>query len=136
MITNSGCSVLEPGIGDIACVKDLQTDTIVSTTFECSIFGGVQSSEEIGWSMMNKCLKNPCSGSGYFHHQGVAKKDLDHTGMFSYSASSRTSGLKKDATASVGCVSKTCCVCYGPVGQKGNYCNAQCSDANGGTTID
>ena len=49
MITNSGCSVLEPGIGDIAFVKDLQTDTIVSTTFECSIFGGVQSSQEIGW---------------------------------------------------------------------------------------
>ena len=86
--------------------------------------------------MMNKCLKNPCFGSGHYHHQGISLGTLDHTGVFSYSASAQVSGLKHDATASVGCVGKTCCACYGPVGHKGNYCNKQCNDANGGTVID
>ena len=49
MITDRGCSSLEPGIGDIAYVKDQLTDTIVSTTFECSVFGGLQSSGKLGW---------------------------------------------------------------------------------------
>ena len=49
MITDRGCSVLEPGIGDIAYVKDLLTETIASTTFECSVFGGLQSSGQLGW---------------------------------------------------------------------------------------
>ncbi len=32
--------------------------------------------------MMNDCLKQPCSGSGYYHHKGIAVIDLDHTGVF------------------------------------------------------
>ena len=49
MIADRGCSTFEPGIGDIAYVKDQMTDTIVSTTFECSVFGTLQSSGKLGW---------------------------------------------------------------------------------------
>ena len=35
-------------------------------------------------SMMNKCLKKPCGGSGYFHFKGLPLEALDHTGVFRY----------------------------------------------------
>ena len=37
---------------------------------------------------MNDCLKKPCSGSGYFHFDGKAIIDLDHTGVFRYVSTS------------------------------------------------
>ena len=47
-----GCDHGTPGIGDIAYVKDLQTEEIVSTTFRCSQFGIghiQQPSMKVGW---------------------------------------------------------------------------------------
>ena len=45
-----GCGLGAPGIGDIAYVKDLQTEEIVSTTFRCSQFGiGHHKKSKIGW---------------------------------------------------------------------------------------
>ena len=40
MISEGGC--LSPGIGDIAYVKDLQTEEIVTTTFRCSHFSSYE----------------------------------------------------------------------------------------------
>lgn len=41
MIMNQGgCGPTSPGIGDIAFVKDLRTENIVTTNFRCSKFGG------------------------------------------------------------------------------------------------
>ena len=48
MIVDRGCGPLSPGIGDIAYVKDLMTDKIVTTTFKCSVFGHPHSSS-LGW---------------------------------------------------------------------------------------
>jgi hypothetical protein len=42
MLDDQGCSQDEPGIGNIAYVKDLQTETIVSTGYRCSVFGKYQ----------------------------------------------------------------------------------------------
>ena len=57
MIDKQGCSLDEPGIGDIAYVKDIQTDTIVSTGYRCSVFGKFQ---------------NPFSGFGWV---GISNKE-------------------------------------------------------------
>jgi hypothetical protein len=51
MITYGGCGYRSPGIGDIAYVKDLLVEKVVSTTFQCSVFG-VPKSDTIyqsGW---------------------------------------------------------------------------------------
>ena len=40
ILGQGGCETTSPGIGDIAYVKDLQTEEIVTTTFQCSRFGG------------------------------------------------------------------------------------------------
>ena len=58
-----GCEIGTPGIGDIAYVKDLQTEEIVSTTFRCSQFGiGHHQKSMIGWvrksTDINKIEKN------------------------------------------------------------------------------
>jgi hypothetical protein len=39
MITNAGCHRRSAGIGNIAYVKDLQTEKIVTTKLRCSKFG-------------------------------------------------------------------------------------------------
>ena len=51
MITNRGCAPRTPGIGDIAYVKDLITEKVVSTSFECSVFGDAKSDSvyKSGW---------------------------------------------------------------------------------------
>ena len=65
MIEDRGCDSNSPGIGDIAFVKDLRTDMIVTTTFRCSVFGLAQSGN-LGWVSYNniyftyqltKCLR-------------------------------------------------------------------------------
>ena len=48
LIKDRGCDSNSPGIGDIAFVKDLKTDKIVTTTFKCSVFGLAHSST-LGW---------------------------------------------------------------------------------------
>jgi hypothetical protein len=52
MITDRGCDSNSPGIGDIAFVKDLMTTNIVTTGFQCSVFGLAQSST-LGWVCYN-----------------------------------------------------------------------------------
>ena len=51
MIMNQGgCGKKTPGIGDIAYVKDLLTENIVTTTFKCSKFGiGYHPNSKLGW---------------------------------------------------------------------------------------
>ena len=50
MITDRGCDAVSPGIGDIAYVNDLRAEKIVTTTFECSVFGPNSGSiYKIGW---------------------------------------------------------------------------------------
>ena len=51
MITDHGCDARSPGIGDIAYVKDLMTEKIVTTTFKCSVFGDPKSDtgRKFGW---------------------------------------------------------------------------------------
>ena len=45
---SGGCTKDNPGIGDIAFVKDLQTGKVVNTNFRCSVFSG-HVSKLIGW---------------------------------------------------------------------------------------
>ena len=53
MIIDHGCAQATPGIGNIAYVKDLQTEKIVTTNFRCSVFGGYQdSSTGFGWVIL------------------------------------------------------------------------------------
>lgn len=42
MIDNHGCSQDNPGIGNIAYVKDIRSDKIVTTAYRCSVFGKYQ----------------------------------------------------------------------------------------------
>ena len=39
LLGERGCDVNSPGIGDIAYVKDILTERIVTTNFRCSKFG-------------------------------------------------------------------------------------------------
>ena len=56
MIDDHGCSQDQPGIGNIAYVKDIQTETIVSTQYRCSIFGKYQHPlTGFGWVSMKYC---------------------------------------------------------------------------------
>ena len=55
MVTDTGCDVNSPGIGDIAFVKDLMTGKIVTTKFQCSVFGLAYSST-VGWVCNKKKL--------------------------------------------------------------------------------
>ena len=50
ILNQGGCGPTSPGIGDIAYVKDLQKDDIVTTKFRCSRFGGYyHPSTKFGW---------------------------------------------------------------------------------------
>ena len=50
MIIDHGCAQATPGIGNIAYVKDLQNEKIVTTSFRCSVFGGYHDSATgFGW---------------------------------------------------------------------------------------
>lgn len=50
MIDRQGCSPDEPGIGNIAYVKDIQADSIVNTDYRCSVFGKFRyPSTGFGW---------------------------------------------------------------------------------------
>ena len=57
MLDNGGCDGRSPGIGDIAYVKDLRTEKIVSITFRCSIFGGYHPEYfQMGWVCCQKII--------------------------------------------------------------------------------
>ena len=65
-----GCTKHNPGIGDIAYVKDLQTGKVVNSKFRCSLFGG-HSSPAIGWVSVFK-VKNCWNNSKLIHKRGIA----------------------------------------------------------------
>ena len=48
LVKDRGCDSNAPGIGDIAFVKNLRTEKIVTMAFQCSVFGLPQSST-VGW---------------------------------------------------------------------------------------
>ena len=61
MIIDHGCAQATPGIGNIAYVKDLQTEKIVTTNFRCSVFGSYyDSATGFGWVILlaNLCVLN------------------------------------------------------------------------------
>lgn len=60
MITDNGCEVNSPGIGDVAFVKDLMTGKIVTTKFQCSVFG-LAHSGNVGWVCNKKLFKRTMS---------------------------------------------------------------------------
>ncbi|CAB4007966.1 Hypothetical predicted protein [Paramuricea clavata] len=135
MLITGGCGRLSPGIGDISCVKDLQTEEIVTTKFRCSQFSSHHSkSDGFGWDMLNNCLNSPCSFGFAFHKKYPVQ--IDFSGAFSYSASGNTtSGITHESTSFVGCENHKCCGCFGPVGGKKNYCGTECRAKNGGTFV-
>ena len=47
-IGNGFCAKLHSGIGNISYVKDVLTDSVVTTTFKCSKFG-LHISDALGW---------------------------------------------------------------------------------------
>ena len=48
VIGNGFCAKLHSGIGNISYVKDVQTGSVVTTTFTCSKFG-LHISDALGW---------------------------------------------------------------------------------------
>ena len=57
MMDKQGCAPNEPGIGNIAFVKDIQSDTIVSTEYRCSVFGKFQHPlTGFGWVSIHRCI--------------------------------------------------------------------------------
>ncbi|CAB4035578.1 Hypothetical predicted protein, partial [Paramuricea clavata] len=132
MMTTAGCDQRSAGIGNIAYVKDLQTEKIVTTKLRCSKFGFAHHHLlKFGWTMMNSCLQKPCPwGFAYYH---LIKVQTDNYGGFSFSTTGKISGMDYNATAFVGCDNGHCCGCYGPVGGTKNYCAQNCKAINGGT---
>lgn len=50
ILGKGGCDSNSPGIGDVAFVKDLMTETVMTHSFRCSKFGVAHSPESmIGW---------------------------------------------------------------------------------------
>ena len=50
IINKGGCGRTSPGIGDVQFVKNVLTDTIVTTNFRCSKFGMAHNSKaQFGW---------------------------------------------------------------------------------------
>ena len=45
---SSGCTKDDPGIGDVTFVKDILTESILTTNFKCSIFGP-HTHPSLGW---------------------------------------------------------------------------------------
>ncbi|XP_046857622.1 uncharacterized protein LOC124451035 [Xenia sp. Carnegie-2017] len=123
---SGGCSRLFPGVGNIQYVKDLRSNKIITTNFNCSRFGS-HFHKNFGWGKMNQCLGSPCK-------KGFAHLKLSTTGSFSFSSVSPRSGISDSSTAFVGCDSGKCCVCYGPDSNR-DYCGPKCKAINGGTVI-
>ncbi|XP_028405296.1 uncharacterized protein LOC114527802 [Dendronephthya gigantea] len=133
MVNDIGCPNNLPGIGDISYVKNLMTEEIVSKDFSCSVFGSYSHpSAMIGWSMMNSCLKKPCSNGFAYHPLSVFPIQVDFSGGLSFLAGN-SSGTSDGSTAFFGCDKGKCCACYGPAGGNGVYCGKECTVMNGGT---
>ncbi|XP_028404228.1 uncharacterized protein LOC114526893 [Dendronephthya gigantea] len=133
MTTSDGCDQRSAGIGNIAYVKDLLTEKIVTTKLRCSKFGFAHHILlKFGWAMMNSCLQKPCP-FGFAYHPLVRSAQTDTYGAFSFSKTEVISGMEKNATAFVGCDNGHCCGCFGPVGGTKNYCAQNCKPINGGT---
>ena len=61
MIDKQGCTCNpdQPGIGNIAYLKDIQTDTIVTTRYRCSVFGKFQHDPSTGFGWVGSGVANP-----------------------------------------------------------------------------
>jgi hypothetical protein len=58
MMTTAGCDQRSAGIGNIAYVKDLQTEKIVTTKLRCSKFGFAHHHLlKFGWVCTHKCTE-------------------------------------------------------------------------------
>ena len=58
MVDDQGCDKYKPGIGNIAYVKDIQTEKIVTTGYRCTIFGRFyHPSTGLGWVSINSLQK-------------------------------------------------------------------------------
>jgi hypothetical protein len=65
LLPDHGCDALSPGIGDIAFVNDLRAERVVTTNFECSVFGPNSGSVlKIGWV----CTETSFSYIIWLHH--------------------------------------------------------------------
>ncbi|CAB4020784.1 Hypothetical predicted protein, partial [Paramuricea clavata] len=134
MMNTAGCDQRSAGIGDIAYVKDLLTESIVTTKLRCSKFGfAYHNSVKLGRvpHKMNSCLQKSCPWGFAFHD--FAPQQVDFFGGFSFSTTKSISGMKYKSTASVGCDNGYCCGCYGPLGGRKEYCAGNCKAINGGT---
>ncbi|XP_028393389.1 uncharacterized protein LOC114517771 [Dendronephthya gigantea] len=129
---STGCSMNNPGIGDIKYVKDVQSGSIITTNFKCSIFGP-HTHSNLGWGRMNNCLRNTCQ-NGYGVIPGFLFEYTEF-GSFSYSAVSTSTGMRRNSTAFLGCDNGKCCGCFGPKGGRQNYCGPGCTAINGGTVM-
>ncbi|CAB3999647.1 Hypothetical predicted protein [Paramuricea clavata] len=130
-VGSGGCTDFHSGIGNVSYVKDILTETVVTTKFNCSQFGP---HTDLGWGRMNFCLRNKCSKGYDAFIEGFPFK-LDSHGSFSYSASSEFSGITHGATAFVDCDAGKCCACFGPKGGRGHYCSRECKAVNGGIIL-
>ncbi|XP_028393393.1 uncharacterized protein LOC114517773 isoform X1 [Dendronephthya gigantea] len=130
---STGCSPSTPGIGDIKYVKNVQSGSITTTNFKCSIFGP-HTHNSLGWARMNYCLRNTCK-KGYGVIPGPFSFQYTQYGSFSYSAVSASTGMGRNSTAFLGCDGGKCCGCFGPKGGRQNYCGPGCTAINGGTVM-
>ncbi|XP_028391546.1 uncharacterized protein LOC114516311 [Dendronephthya gigantea] len=135
MIANQGgCGATSPGIGDIAYVKDLQTEKIVATKFRCSQFGTFRHFFlKSGWAMMNECFEKQCPQGFAFHR--VYPIQTDSSGSFSYSVVSETSGISHNSSAFIGCDKGVCCSCFSPPDSTEDLCGTDCKAKPGATLI-
>ncbi|XP_028416631.1 uncharacterized protein LOC114540704 [Dendronephthya gigantea] len=134
LMAEKGCDANSPGIGDIAHVKDLMTEKIVTTNFRCAKFGvPYHAATKFGWASMNSCLQSPCRlGFAYIRDLPI---QVDYFGAFSYSANGPVSGTAYNSTSFVGCDKGKCCACFGPYGGAKDYCSDECQAFNGGTVL-
>ncbi|XP_028391389.1 uncharacterized protein LOC114516186 [Dendronephthya gigantea] len=132
IVNQGGCDATSPGIGDIAYVKDLRTEKIVTTKFRCSQFGTYRHFFlKSGWAMMNECFEKQCPHGFAFHQKFLLQ--TDSSGSFSYSVVSDTSGIRQNSTASIGCDKGVCCSCFSPPGSTEDLCGTDCKAKPGAT---
>ncbi|XP_028391552.1 uncharacterized protein LOC114516315 isoform X2 [Dendronephthya gigantea] len=134
VVNQGGCDASSPGIGDIAYVKDLRTEKIVTTKFRCSQFGTHQHSFlKIGWAMMNECFEKQCPQGFAFHQKFLIQ--TDSSGSFSYSVVGDTSGIRHNSTAFIGCDKGVCCSCFSPPDNTEDLCGTDCKARLGANVV-
>lgn len=80
-VDKGGCSSIHPGIGNVTYIKDVLTQSVVTTNFQCSKFGP-HTHPQLGWGRMNYCLRHDCK-YGYAILPGLLLQ-YDNFGSFRY----------------------------------------------------